>query len=223
MELSLQFDASGTTPMIQTPLYVGLSVELADRLPKHDPTKGLNSVLASSNKPFALVVSLMKFQGQEPLTKALCVLRVWEKRDLLFAETLVSALARSMICQDGFNRTECGDAGKASGLKQHKDGEDYVKYRSRFFYDNCKAVLQDLRARQSHLSDVCELQPVQSGWLVSSTEQLLKGCEILEGRMQECEAGLEEMQGKAEEVQALNYEWEDESKTQDLIDSWVNL
>ncbi|KAJ4417883.1 hypothetical protein N0V82_005940 [Gnomoniopsis sp. IMI 355080] len=222
-ERSLQLEPRGDVPMIQTPLYVGMSIELADRLPKHDPTKGINSILTSSNKPFVFVLSLMKFQGQEPSPKALCVVRVWERRDLYFAETLVSALAHSMVCQDGFNRTECGDVGKTSGMGYHEDGEDYVKYRSRFFYDNCKAVVQDLQARKSHLSDLAELQPVLDGRLVRSTEQVLEACKVLEQQMQDLEVQGQRLEKKIGEIERVNRELEEESNMLDLIGSWANF
>lgn len=221
VERSLELDPAGNLPMIQTPLYVGMSDELSKRLPKHDSTMSANSILASSNKPCAFVMSLMKLQGREPLPKAVCVLRVWEKRDLNFAETLVSALAHSMICHDGFNWTECGDMGKSSGAKYDEDCEEYVKYRSRFFYDNCKAVIEDLQARKSHLDDLAKLQPVLDGKLVTSTEQVLEACKMLEKQMEEMEEAQMEWLEKKEEFEAANKEIEKELEMIDLISSWA--
>lgn len=219
-DLSLELDPAGNVPMIQTPLYVGMSIDLSKRLPKHDPTKGVNSVLTSSNKAFAFVVSLMKFQGQEPLPKSVCVLRVWEKRDLYFAETLVSALAHSMICHDGFNKTECGDVGLSSGMKYDEDGEEYVKYRSRFFYDNCKAVIEDLRARKSHLDDLAKLQPALDGQMVSSTEQTLEAFKMLEKEMEELDVHMERL-AEEEEFERANEDIVKELEIIDLINGWA--
>lgn len=66
----------------------------------------------------------------------------------------IAIFASGTFCEHGFSHTEFGDSGKTGGVKYYEDGEEFVKYHSRFFCDNCKAMLQHLSAQKSHLSDL---------------------------------------------------------------------
>lgn len=149
---SLKLDPTGSTQLIQTPLYVGLSTKLADRMPKHDPTSKKSRALENSNKEHGLVCSLMKVQGLGPQAVSRVVLLLWDKEDLWLWETLVCAIANGLISQDGFNRTECGSRVHSNGPSIDPDAEDIVKVHHRYLYENSEATLAYLRERRA-LSD----------------------------------------------------------------------
>jgi len=157
---SLKLDPTGTTQLIQTPLYVGLSTSLADRIPKHDPTRKNGGALESSNKAHGLVCSLMKVQGLSPQAVSRVVLLLWDKEDLWFWETLVCAIANGLISQDGFNRTECGSRVSSNGPSIDPAAEDIVKVHHSYLYENSKTTLEYLRKRKT-LSD--QRHMLQSG------------------------------------------------------------
>lgn len=152
VDASLLLAPAGNTPMVQSPLYVGLATELKNRVSAHAANVGITGTLKRSNKAYALLMSLMHYQGGiNPVSTCRCVLRVWEKEDLWFAETLVAALASSLICQDGFNRTECGDPVKSKHCRYQSEAEQYVKYISRYLKDNMQAASDDVDERVSTL------------------------------------------------------------------------
>lgn len=177
---SLNIYPVGDTPMIQTPLYVGMSIELKNRMPKHSLDVGVNSKLKSSNKAYGLVCSLMKHMDRTPMSTCLCVTRLWAKKDLPFAETLVCALANGLVCQDGFNQTECGDGSNDTAKRVDGDGEAYVMERSSWLYENSKQVVQDLCERVEVLEASEKLRPLLDGQTAQDVEELESRVDLLE-------------------------------------------
>ncbi|ROV91577.1 hypothetical protein VPNG_09714 [Cytospora leucostoma] len=153
---SLEINPAGETPLIQTPIYTGLSSDLASRMPKHDVNS--KDGLKSSNKAHGLICSLMKLQGLQPRAVSVVAVRLWEKDDLWFSETLVCALANSLISQDGFNRTECGSKVASDAPRLDPAGEDM----SSFLHDNLEATLVELRQRKAFLEEFRKLDSVMS-------------------------------------------------------------
>lgn len=153
---SLKLDPTGNTQLIQTPLYVGLSTKLADRMLKYDPTSKKDGVLENSNKAHGLVCSLMKVQGLSPQAVSRVVLLLWDKEDLWLWETLVCAIANGLISQDGFNRTECGSRVHSNGPSIDPDAEDIVKVYHSYLYENSEATLVHLRKMKA-LYDRCRM------------------------------------------------------------------
>lgn len=155
-QLSLEKDAAGSTPMIQTPLYIGCSIQLENRMLDHELTRNLSS----SNKAYAFTVSVMAALGYSPVSKVVCVTRLWNMNQLSKAEVLVGALASCYITQDcgGFNRVECGDASGASTKKseqvlqlESRDAQEYVMSRCSFMYENLTASCDEMERRQAYL------------------------------------------------------------------------
>ncbi|EKJ68722.1 hypothetical protein FPSE_11100 [Fusarium pseudograminearum CS3096] len=109
-------DATGTVRMLQSPLYVGCSKNLADRMSIYEKNS-----LKGMNKPLGLTVCIMR-KLNKPLKLHVCnVIRIWEPTQLPIAEQLVASLASSLIYQHGFNATEAGGTGpntitSASGI-----------------------------------------------------------------------------------------------------------
>lgn len=156
---SLKLDPTGSTQLIQTPLYVGLSTKLSERMPKHDPTSKKDRALENSNKAHGLVCSLMKVQGLSPQAVSRVVLLLWDKEDLWLWETLVCAIANGLISQDGLNRTECGSRVRSNGPSIDPTAEDIVKVHHAYLYENNKATLKFLQGKKA-ISD--QLQMIRS-------------------------------------------------------------
>ncbi|ROV89453.1 hypothetical protein VMCG_10232 [Cytospora schulzeri] len=186
---SLEINPAGDTPLIQTPIYTGLSANLASRMPKHDPNG--KDGLRSSNKAHGIICSLMKLQGLQP--KAVCVvaLRLWDKDDLWFSETLVCALANGLINQDGFNRMECGSKANSNAPPLDPDGEEHVKVYCRYLHDNLEATLVDLRQRKAIIETLKELRTVLNDPVLEQAkiararcEQVIKDMKCLPGLLE---------------------------------------
>lgn len=186
-DMSLAIDPSGIRPLLQGPLYVGCSAKLQNRSKMYDPQTGQKTKLDGVNRAYAMVMSLMLFQGREPAHVCRCVTRLWNSTELPIAEILVAALGNSYISQDGFNRIVCGGesgrprAKKTPGAKlprappaaQAADGggeedgsfldaaaEEYVKGRERYFYENSFASVEELRKRHAFVKEFCHLEPL---------------------------------------------------------------
>lgn len=177
---SLGMSANGDEPLIQSPLYVGMSVEPKQRMPQHSLDVGLTGTLKGSSKSYGLVCSLMKRMNRKPLSTCLCVVRVPEKEDLPFTETLVSALANSLICQDGFNRTECGDVPTDKKKRTDDEGEAYVMQRARFLFDNSCQVLRDVRERVDVMEASAQLKPLLDNEMAGDVAEIESGCDLLQ-------------------------------------------
>lgn len=176
---------------------------------------GVNGMLKKSNKAYALVMSLMRHQGGvQPVSTCRCVLRIWHKEDLWFAETLVAALAGSLICHDGFNRTECGDPVKSNHTSSQLDGETYVKNRNSYLYDNMKAGLEDVRTRRALLRHLDKMESMRSkDDLQDSVDEMGMTCALLQRQLEE----LQDERDKAHGVEGDNRPWETEEELVDLF------
>lgn len=154
---SLRLDPTGRTRLIQTPLYIGCSVGVGGRLEQHSLKLGNSSTLQQSNKGFGLVACLMNYQNLIPREVGICVVRLWDTKDIPYSEVLVCSLANSLICQDGFNRIECGDSTTNKPLD--REGEEYIKARTPYLNENLTESLREIEARSSFIQEFRQLQP----------------------------------------------------------------
>lgn len=168
-EESLKADPAGDTHLIQTPLYIGCSVGVGGRLDQHSLKLTGSSSLQHSNKGFGLVACLMSYQDLHPKEVGICVVRLWDTKDIPYSEVLVCSLANSLICQDGFNRVECGDSMTNKPLD--KGGEEYIKARAPHLHTNITASLRDIEARSRFIDEFRHLQPLVD----DQKEELLDG------------------------------------------------
>ncbi|KAL1883924.1 hypothetical protein Daus18300_000032 [Diaporthe australafricana] len=160
VDKSLELDPMGDTPMIQTPVYVGLSNQLADTMPKHDPTSRKDDALKNSNKAHGLVCSLVKLQGLEPEAVCRVALLLWDKDDLWLGETL-----------DGLNRTECGSRVRSNAPPLDRDAEEFVKIHHAYHFDNLEATLNDLQERKAFIDEFGRLQSVLNDDVVEKAKR----------------------------------------------------
>lgn len=157
VEESLKVDPAGDTHLVQTPLYIGCSVGVGGRLDQHGLKLNSPWALQRSNKAFGVVACLMSYQGLQPKEVGICVARLWDTKDIPYSEALVCSLANSLICQDGFNRVECGDSTTNKPLD--KEGEEYIKARVPYLHANLTASLREIEARSSFIQEFREVQP----------------------------------------------------------------
>ncbi|KAJ3518718.1 hypothetical protein NM208_g14411 [Fusarium decemcellulare] len=87
---------------IQSPLYVGCSNDLRERV------LSSSRQLRTRNRPLCLTVSVLKALNLEVEVVVRVVVRTWEPVQLSLAERLVATLAGSLLCWSGFNTTQAG-------------------------------------------------------------------------------------------------------------------
>ncbi|KAG8426839.1 hypothetical protein J3459_007753 [Metarhizium acridum] len=103
---------------VQSPLYVGCSRRLNNRLANYRKTQHFSSV----NRSLGLTVSVLAALGFHVDLSVHVVLRTWKASQLRTAEQLVVTLAGSLVHQTGFNSIPGGDnAGSDAGMAQAED------------------------------------------------------------------------------------------------------
>ncbi|KAF5543371.1 hypothetical protein FNAPI_9693 [Fusarium napiforme] len=147
-------DPDGRTHILQSPLYVGCSKHLSERLKVYN-----RNSLRSINKPLGLTLSILRKHGH---TVELCiknVLRVWKADQLARAEQLVASIAGSLVHQHGFNAIETGGTGSRTitsvdGLKVNTE---LVISRTRMMFDNLRDSLAEVNLRERFRRDLVRL------------------------------------------------------------------
>ncbi|QUC21495.1 uncharacterized protein UV8b_05738 [Ustilaginoidea virens] len=136
--------ASGAAPrQVQSPLYVGCSANLEQRLGNYAPTQRMTKI----NKPLALTVCILQAQKVDIQLDAHVVLQTWKPEQLALAEQLVISLAGSLIHQTGFNLIPGGtNSGSAAGIGRAE--EKILSGRPGYLQANLDASLQDRRQRR---------------------------------------------------------------------------
>jgi hypothetical protein len=138
-------------------LYIGCSVGVGGRLEQHSIKFGDATALQSSNKAFGLVACLMQYQNLTPREVGICILRLWNRKDIPYSEVLICSLANSLICQDGFHRIEWGDSTANKPLD--KESEEYIKAREDHLHENLSESLRQIEARSNFIQEFRQLQP----------------------------------------------------------------
>lgn len=140
--------------LLQSPIYVGCSSNLAQRKPNYVP-KGGKSSLALANKIYGLTLCLLSRRGIDASAKFVTVLRTWENGQLDLGERLVHALAGSYVHQGGFNIVEAGSAPERQTPSQLEDGRAYVLGDAPYLRHNLKASIAEMERRQA-FQGACE-------------------------------------------------------------------
>ncbi|KAK4456902.1 hypothetical protein QBC42DRAFT_256854 [Cladorrhinum samala] len=160
-------DPSGDVYSIQSPLYVGCSKSVSDRLKDYTIHQNKGS-LGTANKMLGLLVSLMGYQGLKPKLHFITAIRVWEDGQLSQAEMLVTLLASAYITQEGFNVTAAGqtkDGGFSGEGKEERmlESKQYVLGSTEHFTNNiehsaadCSKLMQasDLQQEFEGIGDI---------------------------------------------------------------------
>ncbi|KAK1752910.1 hypothetical protein QBC47DRAFT_362767 [Echria macrotheca] len=103
---------------LQSPLYVGCSRVMDERVKAYDPS-AKTSVFNNANRLYALTMSLLQYQGLQPRHSIVAAVRTWQPDQLGQAEMLVTALAGAYVFQGGFNCREAGGASDRPGAAIH--------------------------------------------------------------------------------------------------------
>jgi hypothetical protein len=81
----------------------GTNIE--DRVKAHDQKSGL----VNTTRTWALTLCLLSYMELAPVVTTVAVLPTWERGQLPMSERLVTALAQSLVTQDGFNIDQPGN------------------------------------------------------------------------------------------------------------------
>lgn len=102
-------DPTGLVRQVQSPLYVGCSIDLLSRTSCY-----LRKGLVGLNKPLGLTVGVLAALDLPVSLTIQVALRVWRPDHLPLAEQLLATLAGSLVYQSGFNATEAGGTGSST-------------------------------------------------------------------------------------------------------------
>ncbi|KIL95578.1 hypothetical protein FAVG1_00315 [Fusarium avenaceum] len=144
-------DPTKSVRMIQSPLYVGCSKNLADRTNRYSQ-KSLRGI----NKPLGLTLAILKRQNIRYTLHTRVVVRIWKKDQLPLAEQLVTTLAGSLVYQHGFNATEGGGTGPNTVTSREglKTNAGLVICRLGLLYHNVKESIEEIEIRTKFLQDL---------------------------------------------------------------------
>ncbi|KAI7760659.1 hypothetical protein LZL87_007871 [Fusarium oxysporum] len=104
-----QLDPTGKVRQLQSPLYVGCSIDLRERTSKYKLHS--RGGLLNVNKPLCLVVNILSALDLHVELSVQVVVRTWEGIPLPVAERLITTVACSFVYQHGFNAVEAGGTG----------------------------------------------------------------------------------------------------------------
>ncbi|KAL0471301.1 hypothetical protein QR685DRAFT_542636 [Neurospora intermedia] len=175
---AMRLDPTGRTRTIQSPLYVGCSNNLKQRVDAYVPKTGNKSTFAKANDFYALTMSLLKMQGFNPIQRVVCAIRTWKQSQLSLAEMLVGALANCYVTQDGFNNKKTGQTAEISAGSVAR-AKDLVFVHKQFLKDNVKGSLVDVKARQKAHDQMRSLEPLTRREINREAETIENGASAL--------------------------------------------
>jgi hypothetical protein len=131
-------------PMKQCPLMVGCSQNaVGKRCYSHTPPSGMSGTTAT----WGLTLCLIKAMGLTPEVRTLTVLTTVEKEELPAAERLVTALAQSLVSQDGFNIVDGGGSSENDSAEPVNDAKRHIYGEMSWLSDHTKSVINETRRR----------------------------------------------------------------------------
>lgn len=134
---------------LQSPLYVGCSTNLANRLADYAEKN-----MGKFNKNLGITLSICKVLGVELEMVRRVVLLTWENRHIQVGEQLVTTLADSLTAHSGFNAKEAGDSPYTSGVYHLDQAQIKVLGVSRLLASNVDASLAEMDRIMGFLSDL---------------------------------------------------------------------
>ncbi|KAK6859483.1 hypothetical protein PG995_003119 [Apiospora arundinis] len=144
---------SRTTIHIQSPLMVGCSKLLRDRMPHHTGADG--SSLRSTTYTWGLTLCCIQACLQlTPRPVVQPVVHVWRNEHLPISEVLVTALAGSYCFQDGFNVIGAGTSSGVASMQTLLDSKHYMFCQEPYFKANAAATTKELEKRAEYIADI---------------------------------------------------------------------
>ncbi|KAI1758604.1 hypothetical protein GGR53DRAFT_529118, partial [Hypoxylon sp. FL1150] len=132
---------------IASPLYVVCSKNIKIRAASYEPSGGLKK----ANKLWGLVCCVLSMMGKHPRPVVVPIVRTWKRSDLPLAEILVTMIASSLVCQDGFNGHGPGTTTDGGTVDELKDAEKYVLVSEPHFLANMEATQKEMEHREQYL------------------------------------------------------------------------
>jgi hypothetical protein len=166
-QLERRMDPALDPPQIQSPLMVGCTrTTMKKRTAQHRPQSSLHQ----TTNTWALMLSVLQHCGYAPIVQAVPVIANPHTEGFKLCERLVTALARSMVTQDGFNVTGAGGAGDTADAIEVETQRRYVLGELPIFRDNLERTVQRIRRLPPMLTTAGCLQTAHG---VVSNEHLL--------------------------------------------------
>lgn len=166
-----RLDPTGQTRTIQSPLYVGCSSKMQERVEAYVPRTDIKSAFSKANTLYALTMSLLRRQGLHPVPKIISAVRTWKGSQLSRAEMLVAALANCYVTQDGFNINKAGQTAETSGVST-STAKQMVFGLKKFMKENVSQSLTDVQACKTVHEQLESLRPVTTGMMYAEAEGL---------------------------------------------------
>ncbi|KAM0189459.1 hypothetical protein ACHAPI_010039 [Fusarium lateritium] len=143
-------DSTNAVRQIQSPLYVGSSLDLNKR--ENNYYRNLREM----NRPLCLTVSILEALNLKMDIIIKTVLRIWKDEQLPLAERLVTTLARSLLHQTGFNSTQAEANSTTPTRSVLSLGWREVELKG-FLTSNSHKMEVEMDKRESFLDNIQEL------------------------------------------------------------------
>ncbi|KAI1375739.1 hypothetical protein F4677DRAFT_445903 [Hypoxylon crocopeplum] len=184
-------------PFTSSPLYVGCSKDMGTLTTAFDPNNGLGD----TNKLWSLVCSVLQFIGKTPLVVVVPVIRTWTREQLPLAEILTTALASSLVTQDGFNIHGPGTTLDGGTMVVLKEAETYVLALQDHLKDNVEATTKEINSMKAYGEKLELLSRFPSPEIERSLEELQKLQQNVFAALSEYDDLVAKVQAEAAELQ----------------------
>ncbi|TQV95958.1 hypothetical protein IF1G_05787 [Cordyceps javanica] len=146
-------DPSGDSVQMQSPLYIGCSDQVVERIKSYDPPK-----FDRINKLLGLTLNLLSYMEIPSRAIARSVMPIWDHRHLNQAERLVTTLASSLVSQEGFNATEAGGNPSTASGSAFRENQMQVFVNKPYFNDNIIKATNTLKAIEDYQEELITLR-----------------------------------------------------------------
>ncbi|XWW93189.1 hypothetical protein V2A60_001119 [Cordyceps javanica] len=146
-------DPSGNSVQMQSPLYIGCSNKVSERIKSYDPPR-----FDRINKLLGLTLNLLSHMGLQSRAIARSVMPIWDHRHLDQAERLVTTLASSLVSQEGFNATEAGGNQSTASGSTFRENQMQVFVNKPYFKDNLIKATNTLKAIEDYQEELVTLR-----------------------------------------------------------------
>lgn len=163
----IALDPTQSVRQVQSPLYVGCSVDLRRRTESYS-----RDGLVDMNKPLGLTLRVLEALEIPMKLSIQVAIKIWELDQLPLAEQLVATLAGSLVYQYGFNATETGGTGSKS-IKGHESrtalnrSRDLVMVHSNAMLNNLRNMATEINRRIDFAEDLYKLHAVKPDVIAS--------------------------------------------------------
>lgn len=165
-----QLDPGGSVQQIQSPLYVGCSNVLEKRTKSYT-----NRTIGQMNKSLGITLSLLEMMGLPSTASCRCATPIWDESHMKKGERLVTTLASSYVCQDGFNATEAGGNPGTATLESQVAAQEMAFASRSHMAQNTDAAMEEMERRVKFLERAKQVDEKHDGLERALEEHLDRG------------------------------------------------